>query len=103
MVPVRQKKTELLLVDTAILQPVESHVHRFSMFRLDSTVDNTFDGGVFCLDGCRGLFVPHFLQNVADFNSFACVEGECSEFSFSSKGHYCFDDLRDGEDGPIVG
>ena len=55
------KKAELVLVDAAVKEPVELHVHGFGLFRLDMTVDDAFSSAVVSLDRSRGLMMTQFL------------------------------------------
>jgi hypothetical protein len=52
---------ELLLVDAAISQPMEAHIHGFGTFWLHPFVDDAFGGGIVNLNGGGRLFVSHFL------------------------------------------
>ena len=54
-------KSELLLVDAAISQPMEAHIHGFGTFWLLPFVDDAFGGGIVNLNGGGRLFVSHFL------------------------------------------
>ncbi len=54
-------KLKLFLVDAAIRQPMETHIHGFGTFWLDLFVDDAFGGGIVDLNGGGRLFVPHFL------------------------------------------
>jgi hypothetical protein len=54
-------KSDLLLIDAAILQPVETHIHGFGTFWLHLFVDDAFGGGIVNLNGGGRLFVSHFL------------------------------------------
>ena len=83
------------MVDAAVAEPVEAHVHGFGTFWLDTAVDNAFGSAVVCLDWSRGLLVTQFLEDVLYFNSFACVDVKCSEFCLCGGGHDCFDAFRD--------
>ena len=65
------EEVELVLVDTAVMKPMESHVHGFCSFGLDTTVDDAFGSAVVSLDECRGFGMSQFLQYVANFNCFA--------------------------------
>ena len=68
------EEVELILVDTAVAEPMELHVHGFCFFGLDMTVDDVVSSAVVSLDGCRGLRTSQFLQFCVYFNSFACVD-----------------------------
>ena len=68
------EEATLVLVDTSVSEPGESHVHGLYSFWLDTTVDDTFDGTVGILYRCRGLKMTQFLQYVAYFNSFTCID-----------------------------
>jgi len=54
-------KSELLLADAAIPQPMEMHIHGFGTFWLHPFVDDAFGGGIVNLNGVGRLFVSHFL------------------------------------------
>ncbi len=54
-------KLVLLLVDAAIPQPMEMHIHGFGTFWLHPFVDDAFGGGIVNLNGGGRLFVSHFL------------------------------------------
>ena len=54
-------KSELLLADAAIPQPMETHIHGFGTFWLHPFVDDAFGGGIVNLNGGGRLFVSHFL------------------------------------------
>jgi hypothetical protein len=54
-VAVLPDETELVLVDAAVMEPVEIHVHGFGPFGLDTTVDDAFSSAVVRLDRSRGL------------------------------------------------
>ncbi len=56
-----QIKSELLLIDAAILQPMETHIHGFGTFWLHLFVDDAFGSGIVNLKGGGRLFVSHFL------------------------------------------
>ena len=68
------EEAKLVLVDTLVSEPVESHVHGFCSFWLTTTVDDTFGRAVVSLNRCRGLNTTQFLQHVVYFNSFTCVD-----------------------------
>ena len=68
------EEAKLVLVDTSISEPVESHFHGLCLFWLDMTVDDTFGSAVVSLYRCRGLNITQFLQYVAYFNSFMCID-----------------------------
>ncbi len=54
-------KSKLFLVDAAIPQPMETHIHGFDTFWLDPFVDDAFGSGIVDLNRGGRLFVPHFL------------------------------------------
>ena len=54
-------KSKLFLVDAAISQPMETHIHGFGTFWLYPFVDDAFGSGIVDLNGGGRLFVPHFL------------------------------------------
>ena len=54
-------KSELLLVDAVILQPMETHIHGSGTFWLHPFVDDAFSGGIVNLNRGGRLFVSHFL------------------------------------------
>ena len=84
-------------------KPMKAHPDHFESALNDCVVNESCSSRVVGLDGCQGLGMPHFFQCVVDFNSFACIEVECSYFSFGSEGHACFDNFEEGEDGTIIG
>ena len=49
------------MVDAAVMEPVELHVHGFGSFGLDMTVDDVFSSAVVSLDRCRRLMMTQFL------------------------------------------
>ena len=51
------EEVELVMVDAAVMEPVETHVHGFGLFGLDMTVDDVFRSAVVSLDRCRRLKV----------------------------------------------
>ncbi len=53
-------KSELLLIDAAIPQPMETHIHGFGTFWLHPFVDDAFGGGIVNLNEGGRLFVSHF-------------------------------------------
>ena len=55
------EEAKLVLVDTAVTEPVEVHVHGIGSFGLDTTVDDAFSSAVVCLDRSRGLMMTQFL------------------------------------------
>ena len=58
------KEAELVLVDIAVMEEMELHVHGCCSSRLNVTVDDSFGSAVVGLDGCRGLRMSQFLQHV---------------------------------------
>ena len=55
------EEVELVLVDTAVVEPMELHVNGFCLFGLDTTVDDVFSSAVVRLDRCRRLTMTQFL------------------------------------------
>ena len=51
-------KLKLFLVDAAIPQPMEMHIHGFGTFWLHPFVDDAFGGGIVDLNRGGRLFVP---------------------------------------------
>ena len=49
---------------------------------MDTTVDDTFSSAVVSLDRSRRLMMSQFLQYVANFYSFMCIDLECAKFCF---------------------
>ena len=58
----------------AAAQPVETHVHGFSVFWLDGVVDNTHGCGVVCLYGCGWLWMAHFDEEVTQWYDLLSVD-----------------------------
>ena len=55
------EEAELVMVDAAVTEPVELHVHDFGSFGLDTTVDDAFSSAVVSLDRSRRLTMTQFL------------------------------------------
>ena len=93
--------SELFLILSAP-KPMKSHVHCFQFFQ-DVVVDDAKCRGVVDLDGGWGLWMAHFRKELSLGYGLLRVDEQCASFGFGRRGHDCFDDLRDGEDGAIVG
>jgi hypothetical protein len=60
---------ELALFDS-VTHPVKTHVHSFGVLLLNGVVDNAKGSGVVGLDGCGGLWMAHFFEGSAEWDSF---------------------------------
>ena len=96
------EKSELFLVDRAVSQPVESHVHGFGSLRLNSGIDDRLGGRIICLHGRGGLWMPHFFEDVSFFDRLACVDISRAEFCLRGGGHDGLDYFSDVEDSFII-
>ena len=67
----------LELLDTfPILEPVETHIHRFCGFWLYLVVDYAISGGVVSLDWCLWLGMAEFFESLAHWDCNLCVVEE---------------------------
>ncbi len=96
------KDSELLLA-LSIPKPMESHVHCFCAFGLNFVGDNAFGAGIVRLHGSWWLFVSKFFKDDPNIDSFFCHDVKSCKFGFGGGRHDVFDDVRNVENGTIVG
>ena len=77
---------KLALVHT-VADPIEAHVNGFGADLFDGAVHDAAGGCIVCFHRCRRLWVPHFLEGLADDGPFFGVEEECADFGFGGGGH----------------
>ena len=84
---------KLFLVDSAIFEPVPTHINAFGTFLFHGTVDDTTSGQIISADWCWWLWMSHFQGGLTLFHKFLGIHEKHSYFSFHSGSHDTFNNF----------
>lgn len=92
-----------LILEDAVFDPVEPHVHGFGAVGFDGVVGDASGGGIVGGDEGGILFPSHIFDDVPSDDSFFAIDEEPAEFGFGGRRDYVSEDAGGVEDGAIVG